>query len=46
MADQIKKYNRDMPVPTDEKDLETIINTNTGYTGYQLLETGGILPND
>ncbi|SHE34929.1 peptide/nickel transport system substrate-binding protein [Caldanaerobius fijiensis DSM 17918] len=45
MADQIQKYNRDMPIPTDQKDLDRIIETNIGFGGFELFVNGELMPN-
>ena len=44
MANQIKKYNRNMPVPTDPTDKERIAFTNWGFCSYQML-LGSVIPN-
>ncbi|SHF40153.1 peptide/nickel transport system substrate-binding protein [Caldanaerobius fijiensis DSM 17918] len=45
MQDLIKKYNRNMPLPTDPEDAERIAETNLGFAGIQMVVDGDFMPN-
>ncbi|WP_073344123.1 hypothetical protein [Caldanaerobius fijiensis] len=46
MQDQIQKYNRDMPLPTDPEDIERIAETNFGFgNNWLMMVTQGWMPN-
>lgn len=42
--DGIKKYNRNLPIPTDPDDIERIAETNIGFAGIQMLVDGTYSP--
>lgn len=46
MEDQIQKYNRDMPLPTDPEDIERVAETNFGFAGNTtMMIMQGWMPN-